>query len=170
MRKACRSSFYAPVIVTGSVLLAAASASAQGLPAQKYLPAGVAEQAVMTAMEACKSQGYHVSAAVVDPAGNLRAFVREDTAGPHTILSAQKKAFTAASLKQPTAGPAEAVAKNPTLEGLRNMDDRILILAGGLPIKAGEDVIGGIGVGGAPAGEKDQACAQAALDKIAGIW
>ena len=46
------------------------------------------------------------------------------------------------------------------------MNEKILILGGGLPVKAGEELIGGIGVGGAPGGDKDEACAQAGLDKI----
>jgi uncharacterized protein GlcG (DUF336 family) len=50
--------------------------------------------------------------------------------------------------------------------GLREMNENILILGGGLPIKAGDEVIGGIGVGGAPGGEKDEACAQAGIEKI----
>jgi uncharacterized protein GlcG (DUF336 family) len=46
------------------------------------------------------------------------------------------------------------------------MDDRILLLAGGLPIKAGNEVVGGVGVGGAPSGDKDEGCAKAGLDKV----
>ena len=108
-----------------------------------------------------------MSAAIVDQGGVLRALVRDDGAGPHTVTSAQRKAFTSASLKQPTQVFVEALEKNPSNAGIRNLDDRILILAGGLPIKVGNEVIGGIGVGGAPGGDKDAACAQKGLDKIA---
>jgi uncharacterized protein GlcG (DUF336 family) len=58
------------------------------------------------------------------------------------------------------------VSQSPVIAGLREMNEQILILGGGLPIKAGEEVIGGIGVGGAPGGEKDEACAQAGIDTI----
>jgi uncharacterized protein GlcG (DUF336 family) len=46
------------------------------------------------------------------------------------------------------------------------MNAEILILGGGLPIYAGSQVIGGIGVGGAPGGDKDAACAEAGVDAI----
>jgi uncharacterized protein GlcG (DUF336 family) len=58
------------------------------------------------------------------------------------------------------------VVNNPATEGLRDMDDDILILGGGLPIVLNDLVIGGIGVGGAPGGDLDEACAQAGIDKI----
>lgn len=159
-----------PVLLTGPLLLSAPSAApaAEPLPTQKLLPALLAQEAVTTAMESCRQQGFHVSAAVVDQGGNLRAFLRDNEAGPHTVSSAQRKAFTAVSLKTPTAQLSEAIAKNPAAAGLRDMDDRILILGGGLPIKAGNEVIAGIGVGGAPSGDRDAACAQAGIDKIAG--
>jgi uncharacterized protein GlcG (DUF336 family) len=46
------------------------------------------------------------------------------------------------------------------------MNEHMLLLAGGLPIKIGDDMVGGIGVGGAPGGHLDAACAQAGLDSI----
>ncbi len=147
--------------------LASGLASAEPLLAQKALSAEQAEKAVSAAMQACRAQGWRVSAAIVDQGGNLRAFVRDDAAGPHTVTSSQRKAFTAASLGRATQSFVEALEKSPAVAGLRNMDDRILILGGGLPIKAGDEVIGGIGVGGAPGGDKDATCAQKGLDAIA---
>ena len=69
--------------------------------------------------------------------------------------------------RRATRGFAEFIADKPAIQGLRFMNDSILILGGGLPIKAGDEVIGGIGVGGAPGGDKDGSCAQAGLDAIA---
>jgi len=60
------------------------------------------------------------------------------------------------------------IAKVPTLQPLREMNPEILILGGGLPIDIGGDVVGGIGVGGAPGAHLDDACAQAGLDAIGG--
>ena len=45
-------------------------------------------------------------------------------------------------------------------------DTQMVTAGGGLPIKAGNETIGGIGVSGAPGGDKDEACASAGLDKI----
>jgi uncharacterized protein GlcG (DUF336 family) len=91
---------------------------------------------------------------------------RADGAGSHTVESSRKKAYTTASLRRPTTELAEMVAKVPTLEALRDMNPEILILGGGLPIEISGEVVGGIGVGGAPGAHLDDACAQAGLDAI----
>jgi uncharacterized protein GlcG (DUF336 family) len=96
----------------------------------------------------------------------VRALIRGDGAGPHTLDSSSRKAYTSASLRRPTQELAKMVSESPVIAGLRGMNEKILILGGGLPIKAGEEVIGGIGVGGAPGGDKDEACALAGIDKI----
>jgi uncharacterized protein GlcG (DUF336 family) len=54
---------------------------------------------------------------------------------------------------------------NPAASGLQFVPG-VLMVQGGVPIKVGEEVIGAIGVGGAPGGDKDEACAQAGIDKI----
>jgi len=136
------------------------------LPKEAVLPFSLADKAAHAAMEKCTADGYRVSVAVVDRAGVVRALVREDGAGPHTVDSSRKKAYTSASLKRPTAELADLVAKMPAVEGLRDMNDHILILGGGLPVEMGGEVVGGIGVGGAPGGHLDAACAQAGLDSI----
>lgn len=140
--------------------------AAEELPREAVLPASLAATAAKAAVDQCAKDGYRVSAAVVDRAGILRAFLRADGAGPHTVESSEKKAYTAASMRGPTGNVAELIAKTPALQGLQNMNDRILFLAGGLPIEITSEVIGGIGVGGAPGGHLDAACAQAGLDSI----
>jgi uncharacterized protein GlcG (DUF336 family) len=91
---------------------------------------------------------------------------RTDGAGPHTVESSRKKAYTAASLRRATTELAELMTKVPALQALRDMNSDILMLGGGLPIEIGGDVLGGIGVGGAPGAHLDDACAQAGLDAI----
>jgi uncharacterized protein GlcG (DUF336 family) len=146
--------------------LAAGAATAQDLPLEKTLPQALAVEAAQEALVVCQQQGYRVSVAVVDRAGLVRALLRADGAGPHTLDSSSRKAYTSASLRRATEELAKMVAGDPAIAGLRDMNERILILGGGLPIKAGEEVIGGIGVGGAPGGDKDEACAQAGIGKI----
>lgn len=139
---------------------------AQGLPMEKVLPLSLATEAAQAALAACEKEGYHVSVAVTDRSGLVRIQLRGDHAGPHTLDSSGRKAYTSASLGRPTGDLAKMIAGNPTLEELRNMNERILMLGGGLPIQAGDEVLGGIGVGGSPGADKDEACAQAGLDKI----
>lgn len=154
------------MIVASLALLPAVAPAADELPKESVLPAGMASKAIQASLEACKKDGYKVSVSVVDRAGVLRAMVRADGAGPHTIDSSRKKAYTAASLRRPTTELAELINKVPTLQALREMNDQVLILGGGLPIEIGGEVVGGIGVGGAPGAHLDDACAQAGLDAI----
>jgi len=136
------------------------------LPKESVLPLSMASRAVQSAVEACKKDGYRVSVSVVDRDGVLRSMSRSDGAGPHTIESSRKKAYTAASLRRQTSELAELISKVAALEALRDMNEHILMLGGGLPIEIGGEVVGGIGVGGAPGAHLDDACAQAGLDAI----
>lgn len=146
--------------------LRSGAVAAEDLPREAVLPVSLAATAVRAAVDQCAKDGYRVSAAVVDRAGILRAFLRGDGAGPHTVESSEKKAYTAASMRGATGNMAELIAKTPGLQGLQHMNDRILFLAGGLPVEIAAEVVGGIGVGGAPGGHLDAACAQAGLDSI----
>jgi uncharacterized protein GlcG (DUF336 family) len=147
-------------------LVAATGIFADELPKESVLPLHLAGKAVQASLDACKKDGYRVSVSVVDRAGVLRAMARADGAGPHTVDSSRKKAYTAASLRRATTELAELMSKVPALQALRDMNNDILMLGGGLPIEIGGDVLGGIGVGGAPGAHLDDACAQAGLDAI----
>lgn len=157
-------------VVTGTLLLVGgapgAAKAAEDLPKESLLPVALAGKAVQAALEVCKKDGYRVSASVVDRAGVLRAMMRADGAGPHTVDSSRKKAYTAASLRRPTTELAEMIAKQPALQALRDMNDSILMVGGGLPIEIAGEVVGAIGVGGAPGAHLDDACAEAGLDAI----
>jgi len=118
------------------------------------------------AVQQCQVKGYKVSATVVDISGNVIAQLRFDNAGKHTLDSSRKKAFTAASMKQDTAKLMKLIADKPILQPLQNMDNNLLLLAGGIPLKNKDVTIGAIGVGGAPGGHLDVQCAQAAIDKV----
>jgi uncharacterized protein GlcG (DUF336 family) len=141
-------------------------ASAAELPKENVLPLSLATKAAHAAVDKCLADGYRVSVTVVDQGGNIRAVLRQDGAGPHTIESSRKKAYTSASMKQPTAKLAGLIAKMPAVQGLQHMNEHMLLLAGGLPIEIGGEVVGGIGVGGAPGGHLDVACAQVGLTSI----
>ena len=80
--------------------------------------------------------------------------------------SSTGKAFSSASLGRDTAGLAGFIGENPANDGLRDMDARLVIQGGGLPIRIGGALVGGIGVGGAPSGDIDENCARAGLDEI----
>lgn len=153
-------------VALAAALLAPATAFAQDLPIASYLPLDMATQAAQAAVAACSAEGHNVSVAIVARSGNTSALLRADNAGPHTVGSSTGKAFTSASLGRDTAGLAGFIGGNPQNDGLRDMDSRLVIQAGGLPIKIGGVLVGGIGVGGAPTGDIDESCARAGLDAI----
>jgi uncharacterized protein GlcG (DUF336 family) len=158
--------FITALFFAGWVASPPSSYAMEELPKESVLPLSMASKAAQAAMEACKKDGYRVSVSIVDRAGVLRTMARADGAGPHTVESSRKKAYTASSLRRPTSELAELITKVPTLQALREMNDNILILGGGLPIEIGGEVVGGIGVGGAPGAHLDDACSQAGLDAI----
>jgi uncharacterized protein GlcG (DUF336 family) len=165
MTQAKRSVWSVIPLLTIAVLSAGSLvAPAEELAREAVLPLALASKAAAAAVEKCKKDGYRVSAAVVDRAGVLKVLMRGDGAGPHTTDSSTKKAYTAASLRRPTSELAELLAKTPSLQALRDMNERILILGGGLPIEIGGEVVGGIGVGGAPGTHLDDACALAGIE------
>jgi uncharacterized protein GlcG (DUF336 family) len=139
------------------------------LPKEAVLPIGLAGKAIQASLDACNKDGYRVSVSIVDRAGVLRAMARADGAGPHTVDSSKKKAYTASSLRRSTTDLAELINTVPTLQALREVNDQILMLGGGLPIEVGGEIVGGIGVGGAPGAHLDDACAQAGLDAIGAV-
>jgi uncharacterized protein GlcG (DUF336 family) len=61
---------------------------------------------------------------------------------------------------------ARTIQQNPGAAQLVAVDG-FLVLAGGVPIKVGNETIGAVGVGGAPGGDIDEACANAALKQVA---
>ncbi len=149
-----------------AALIAPVSVAAQDLPTAPYLPLDMAQTAARAALDACSAEGHAVSVAVVARSGVTSALLRADNAGPHTVGSSGGKAFTSASLGRDTSGLAGFIGENPSNDGLRDMDGRLVIQAGGLPIRIGGALVGGIGVGGAPSGDVDETCARAGLDAI----
>lgn len=154
------------VLLSLAVTSSFAQDSSDDLPQQPYLPLTMALQAAQAALETCETNGYRVSVAIVERNGMEKILLRSDGAGPHTVNSSLQKAFTSASMGRPTGDLANAIANNSSIEGLRDMDDRLLFLEGGLPIIVDGQVIAGIGVGGAPGGNLDAECGQAGIDSL----
>lgn len=152
------------LIATAALLFASGCASTgHAAAASGSLPLDIARGIADAALESCTAQGQRVSVAIVDRDGSTRVLLKADGAGAHTVGSSTGKAFASASLGQETAAVAAGIAGNPELAGLRDMDPRLVILAGGLPIRLGGELVGGIGVGGAPSGAIDADCARAGL-------
>jgi uncharacterized protein GlcG (DUF336 family) len=150
--------------VIGLVGALTVPASAQLLD-QKALSAAMALLIAQTALETCTKQGYHVSVHVLGRDGEVIVAVRGDVAPPHTMENSQKKAYTARTFRIPSGEFAQRVKDNPTTGAVHLSG--IVAAQGALPIKVGDEVVGAVGVSGAPGGDKDEACAKAGIDKVA---
>jgi len=145
----------------------ATAAHAEGVRTEKTLTLALANQIATASVAACQANGHAVTATVVDRAGGVRAVQRADNAGPHTLAASQQKAWTAASARNSTLAMMDAAQKNPAAANLVHIPG-FLLLGGGVPVKVGNEVIGAVGVGGAPGGQLDEQCALAALEQLKG--
>ena len=149
------------------VAIGAATAPVRAeLPTRHVLPYTMAVTIAQAAVESCAAKGYPESVAVVDIDGETVVAVRGDNAAAHTMENARRKAYTAMSFGVPTAeyaaryaDPANAlVHQQVTLPN-------VIAIPGGLPIRLGKEIIGGVGASGSPG--VDEPCVQAGLDKVA---
>ncbi len=155
-----------------STLVIAALAGAVSFPVQSQVltERNVSLQLSTTmanaAIAACKADGYDVTVAVVDRAGDLKVLLRGDTANPHNADLARRKAYTARTFGVPSMEVAKRTNGPTDLSGQRFLVD-IIPLGGGVPIMIGTDKIGGLGISGSPTQEADEKCANAALASVA---
>jgi uncharacterized protein GlcG (DUF336 family) len=150
-----------------SLAIAAALSSpagAQGVVSQKNVSLWLAQTIANAALQKCISMGFKVSVVVVDRAGQPLVMLRGDYAGLHTPEGAERKAYTARAFSQPSADFVKRLSERPDTAGSVYYT-RVLALSGGLPIKAGNEGIGAVGVSGSPG--KDEVCSQVGIDKVA---
>lgn len=154
--------------VLSAAVIASTTPVTAALPTQKVLPLTVALTIAQTAYHTCVARGYQISVHVLDRSGQTVVALRGDGANPHTFENSRRKAYTALTFRASSAqlaknltDPAQAAnAQAPTT--LPN----IIAIGGGLPIKVGNEMLGAVGVSGAPGADLDEACAKAAIDKV----
>jgi uncharacterized protein GlcG (DUF336 family) len=144
--------------------LAGPAAEAQLLQ-KKELSWQIAKTIAEGAMESCTAKGYRVSVVVVGREGETLVAFRGDESSPFSMENARRKAYTARAYRQPTSVYAKRFADNDPLVRQQLTLPNLIAIPGGLPVKAGEEVIGGAGVSGSPG--VDEPCVQAGLDKVA---
>ena len=96
---------------------------------------------------------------------DVAASVRGDGTNPHTMEFGRLKAYTARTRGQ-TSLEFKNLTDKPENAFLKQIPN-VVAVGGGVPIKVGNEVIGAVGVSGAPGGEKDEACANAGIAKVA---
>ncbi|MGB8843138.1 MAG: heme-binding protein [Aliidongia sp.] len=168
--KITRKPLLATILACGCLSLASA-ASAGALPTARQLPLALASEAALEAVAVCEKSGYRVTATVVDASGLVKVVAKGDKAPPHTLDSSRGKAYSAVSLgdtfsETTTSAIVGRVVNNPAYGPLLHLPG-VFLVPGGVMLKSGDEIVGAIGVGGAPGGDKDEVCAKAAADKIA---
>ena len=119
----------------------------------------IADQTIL----ACRKDGYHVSAVVVDRFGLTRAALRDDLASRFTLEIAERKAnMTVMSWMD----SGEFAKVRGDIQQELNHIKGLIVMEGAIKIVAGGYNIGAVGVSGAPGGEKDAACAKRALETL----
>jgi uncharacterized protein GlcG (DUF336 family) len=162
----------ASAVALVGIAFGCAGAQAQGLIASQKLSAVLTNELVGNAVAECAKKNYTVTAAVVDLDGVRQAVLRGDGAPIHTLDNAFYKAYSSASLtlsrkEDSTWTVAERMAKNPATTVPQTPLPNVTYARGGVAIMANGNIIGGLGVSGAPGGQFDEECARAALGKIA---
>lgn len=163
-------------LILGALLaVAPCAAGAQSLITERSLSLNAALELASTALEACRKHGSRVAITVLDRDGRTKAMLRDDGANPHSVQHSLNKAYTALTFRQPSGEWGKRAVANPGSAGALRLD-MIATAAGGLPIRAGNIVVGAVGVSGTPGasgagagggGAVDAGCAQAGIDHVA---
>lgn len=164
-----------------AALVLAASGAAQAddraVVSTEKLGWRMAEQLASDAVAACAAHGWSVVATVVDPTGRQQAMIKGDTAAPHSIALSFRKAYTAFFYgKLFDKNTIAELVKTPPLDDAAvraalNTMPEVAFVRGGVAIrKVNGSVLGGIGVSGAPGGDKDEACGMEAIAKHKDAW
>jgi uncharacterized protein GlcG (DUF336 family) len=152
-------------VLASLAALTATPALAQAPQTEKNMSMGLALAIIQGTLEQCTKDGYKVSVTIVDKSGAVAAQIRGDGTSPHTMEFSRLKAYTARIRNQTSLATMKEL-EDPARAPLRQIPGLVGV-GGGVPIRAGSEVIGGVGVSGAPGGEKDEACANAGLAKVA---
>lgn len=144
-------------------LLLSTTSYAADVVTDKSIGMELARDVANATIEACRKDGYHVSAVVVDRHGLVRAALRDDIASRFTLEIAERKANMTVMAWSDTGQFRKA--REDIRQELNHVDG-LIVMEGGIPIVAGGFNLGAVGVSGAPGGDKDAACASKALQSM----
>lgn len=161
-----------------AMLVATAAAFAIGQPAGaqdsddgalvtfKMMKPEIALKLAQATLNHCRDAGYQVAVTVVDRSGIVQVVLRDRFAGPHTVETSRRKAWTAVSFRTDTLSFSDLSKAGTALNGLRHLPD-VMAVGGGIPVEAAGTQVGAVGVSGAPGGDLDHDCAAAGIAEIA---
>ena len=153
------------VVLLLALFSTSAMAGDDALVTYKSLSPEIALEAAQAVLKKCRENGFQVAVVVIDRFGQPQVLLRDRYAGLPAADIATAKAYTALSFRRSTAELAKMLRDGQIDANLARMP-RLAMLAGGLVIESGGTLLGGIGVSGAPGGDKDEECARAGLDAV----
>jgi len=128
----------------------------------KRISLDMAFTAAKATIDACRKEGVQIAVTIIDRGGHPQVVLRDVLAMDLTLTISRQKAYTAMSFNTPTSDLSGRFTEPFSIGKVKGL----VMSAGGLPINAGGNIFGGIGVSGAPSGKIDEKCAQAGLDAI----
>ena len=157
------------LLAMAAIAVGAAGGAMAALPTRHVLPIALALEASRVALAECTAKGFHVSVAVVDRDGSLRLLAADPDVSPISIELSQRKARTSALFNAKSGDIGARFQASPGFaQSMNNVDGRLSGAQGAVPIMAGGEALGAMGISGAPGGDKDEACVAAGLAAIAG--
>jgi uncharacterized protein GlcG (DUF336 family) len=142
--------------------------AATGVIATHELSLDMAEKIARAGIDACRKMGFHTTMVVIDSSGTMKAFLRDDQTGPHTINLAQDKAYTALTMANRFATSLTfANARGGTLGTPMPNVRGVTTVGGGVPIKYHNEVIGAVASSGAVGASNDEICSNAGIAAVA---
>lgn len=143
----------------------AAQAEEKAMVSFKVLTPKVALELAQAALKSCRASGYQTAVVVVDRFGLMQVALRDQLAGPHTVRTARRKAWTAVSFRTDTVAMASFSQAGKEQSGVRQVPGALMI-GGGVPVTAAGTIVAGIGISGAPGGKADDKCARDGISAI----
>jgi len=163
--------FYSTAIAAAVALAAVQAMAADALINERQISTDAALEMAQTALAACRKHGSIVTITILDRADRVVVSVRDNGASPHSVEHSLRKAHTALTYNMPSSEYGKGAVANPGSAGTLHLAN-ITTAAGGLPIRAGDTLVGAIGISGTPGakggGTADEECAKAGIEKIAG--
>ncbi|MFN0314899.1 MAG: GlcG/HbpS family heme-binding protein [Burkholderiales bacterium] len=148
------------ILLCSAILAGGMATTASALESKPVLSIEAAEKMALACDRYANSKGWKVNIAVLDDGGGLLYFRRHPASFRGSVDIAINKAWTATQFGFPSRFFGSTIIKAaPGIE----LTPRLIIFPGGLPVKVGDALVGGIGVSGVT-GDQDEECAQVGLD------
>ena len=137
--------FHAAIFAAVAALATTCAHSAEALINERQLSTDAALELAQVALAACRQHGSVVTITVLDRADRVVVSIRDNGASPHSVEHSLRKAHTALTYNMPSREYGKSAAGNPGSAGPLHLAN-ITTAAGGLPIRAGDTLVGAIGI------------------------